>query len=230
MNTLTPFWYAPPTAAAAYTEARLDAADRTRLTRGLPARRRADWKASRALKAHVGPATGRRCLGHRHGHVVLADAPADCLVGVDIEQILPRDVQAIWNVCGTSAEQAAAAQLPDADALLYFYLAWTVKEAAIKAFDLGFPSGLKASSLLRVHGQWHLRLPERLPFRLLVAQPAPELIASCLLVAPPGQALSAIVPHDWRGSDHAHWPVLIDLYQDGTLGNEMANILGKTRE
>lgn len=214
MTATIPFWYAPPAAAAAYAVDRLDATDRARLARGVPARRRADWEASRALKALVGATPGRRCLGHRHGHVVLADAPADCRLGVDIEQILPRDIHAIWSVCGTPAEQMAAAQLTDADRLLYFYLAWTVKEAAIKAFDLGFPSGLKATSLLRGPGGWQLRLPETGLFRLLVAQPAPELVASCLLVAAAGRPLPPIVPHDWRGSRHAHWPILIDLSHD----------------
>ncbi|MDX5299107.1 MAG: 4'-phosphopantetheinyl transferase superfamily protein [Gammaproteobacteria bacterium] len=157
-NRIQLYWGCP-LAAQAYRADRLSPADQAKAARRRQPRSQREWQVSRALLQQVQP-EGTHNLSHAAEHAVLACAPAGWRLGVDLEQIRPRDVQRLIHPCGLADEQAYLATLDGDAALRQFYRYWTLKEAFIKAHGLPFPSALKQIGLNRAGDAWRLQVPE----------------------------------------------------------------------
>jgi 4'-phosphopantetheinyl transferase len=167
-------WWGGPELAAQYRAEVLQSADRLRALRARSPRAERDWRVSRALLQQVASAcppgaADARSLSHARGHAVVGTAPAGWRIGVDLEAIRPRDVDALAAWC-CSREESDALACRGGDARLRgFYLLWTLKEAFIKAANLDFPADMRAVGLWPGTGAasdtdsrwsgWRLRAP-----------------------------------------------------------------------
>ena len=161
--------WAGPGAEGRYEASRLSPEDRARAALPRGARALLDWRVSRALKqrwlpacpgaVHTGAAlTGAtHSLSHSAGHACLALAPAGGRLGVDIERLRPRRLDAAASWAFSESERGWLAGLPPDRALRTFYALWTLKEALIKAGGLDFPADLRRVGL---DGDGALRAPE----------------------------------------------------------------------
>jgi phosphopantetheinyl transferase len=75
-------------------------------------------------------------LSHRDPLGVAAVAPPGLAIGVDVEEVTPRD-PALVRTFFTAAEAAAVAAAPAAEAARLVALVWSGKEAVLKALGLG---------------------------------------------------------------------------------------------
>lgn len=149
-------FYAASDFAAHYDETALSPADQSR-------HRHANWRVSRALKAHAPSEYG--VLSHRLEHAAWL-IPTDEAVfrqpekgkmvkmGVDLEKNLPRDFRAWHTWILSPDEQIWLAQR--FDNLADYYALWTLKEALIKA-EKGEWADLARVGLQYEAGQWRLR-------------------------------------------------------------------------
>lgn len=135
------------------------------------ARRELEWRVSRAAlqAARATPTvatTWKSALTHSGGHAVVGLAPADWLIGVDLEERKPRRFRDMADWFCDADEAACLDRLGPGEAgLRHFYRLWTVKEALIKACDEAFPAALTAFGLwprrpaeLRFNETWRLKL------------------------------------------------------------------------
>lgn len=112
-------------------------------------------------------------------------------VGVDLEAVTPiAEMNLIVPRWFSAAEQAELAQLHGKDRVRGFYLAWTRKEALIKAEGTGLSRDLASFSVTLTPGRparlVHAASPALRLFRVLsVDMPAPY-VAACAVVAPQG--------------------------------------------
>ncbi len=161
----------------------------------------------RFLGAEIGrdPASLRFVLGPR-GKPSLADAPdlqfnvshsvdlalVACTrgrrVGVDLEQVVPLDdLLGMARRTFSRAETAALEAIPEADRLLAFHLAWTRKEAFVKAVGDGLSFPLDSFDVSLAPGE---------PARILAIRDAERARESWSLVhldAAPGFAAALVV-------------------------------------
>ena len=106
----------------------------------------------------MSPRDKTRSLSHKLDRVVAVSAPDGWQVGIDLEQIRPRDVTRLSAWMASEPEAAASRRLPAALALRHFYRLWTFKEAMIKARSQDFPADLKTNALLEDpdSGAWQI--------------------------------------------------------------------------
>lgn len=178
-------WWADPAAGRSYCASLLTGSDVARAARPRGTRAQGEWQVSRALiQAAPGVAEAqRRSLSHRAGHALLALAGPGETVGVDLETVQPRDVDALAPWCCSTDEIDWLATVDDPARLARFYLLWTLKEAFIKAAQLDFPADMRRVGLSpgRDGGACVLRPPgsgqwQAYGYRL--AGPGPGWIAS----------------------------------------------------
>lgn len=133
-------------------------------------------------------------------------APSGWKVGIDLEAIRPRDVDALagWVCC--AAEREALAMLEPDARQLHFYRLWTLKEAFIKAAGLDFPADMASVGLAPAHEGMALRAPaggwEACSYRL-----GSNWMASVVWQRPQGAAGDPVLPH-WRGAAGCSLPTL----------------------
>lgn len=155
-------WWADQSAASLYGVADLSAEDAIRAPAIRSGKALRDWQVSRALLHHVRgarPGPGATSLSHSGGHAVLATAPPGWKVGVDLEAIRPRNVDALAQWVCSQAERDRLAALPEDVRLLRFYQLWTLKEAFIKAAGLDFPADMASVGLNATPSGLALRSP-----------------------------------------------------------------------
>ncbi|WP_187394950.1 4'-phosphopantetheinyl transferase family protein [Pigmentiphaga aceris] len=122
----------------------------------------------------------------------MATAPSGWQLGVDLEQIRPRDVEALSTWMASDVEAAALAQLPPDLALRHFYRLWTFKEAMVKARAQDFPADLKRNTLTMEagSGRWCIgTAPDMFEGRdwaLRMFEAEPGWLLSVVWKAPPG--------------------------------------------
>jgi 4'-phosphopantetheinyl transferase len=148
-----------------------------------------EWMCSRALLQLI-PTAHAVSLSHKLGHAVVAAAPSDWRIGIDLERSKPRDVARLSAWMATPCEAAALAGLAPALALRHFYRLWTFKEAMIKARGQDFPSDLKANELLEdpATGRWRIRTSDSGQWCLRVFEAAPDWVISVVWQAPGGES------------------------------------------
>jgi 4'-phosphopantetheinyl transferase len=155
-------WWAGADAARDYTDASLRPEDTLRAALPRSARAMQEWRVSRAALAHAlairGPSAAWS-LSHSHECALVAAAPPQWRLGVDLERMRARDVDNIaqW-VCSTD-EIAALSACAAAAQLQTFYLLWTLKESLVKAAGLDFPADMRAVGLDPGSAGWMLRVP-----------------------------------------------------------------------
>ena len=139
-----------------YRHALLDAADHLRCQQQPALAQRIDWQSSRFLKQQrrrLAPNT-LTTLSHSHGYAALLYGQQDAL-GVDLEQMRPRNFVALLPWCARDEEIQWWQQQPSPT--LAFYRLWTLKEALIKAANLDFPADLRRTGLFRLpEGGWRI--------------------------------------------------------------------------
>ena len=139
-----------------YRHALLDAADHLRCQQQPALAQRIDWQSSRFLKQQrrrLAPNT-LTTLSHSHGDAALLYGQQDAL-GVDLEQMRPRNFVALLPWCARDEEIQWWQQQPSPT--LAFYRLWTLKEALIKAANLDFPADLRRTGLFRLpEGGWRI--------------------------------------------------------------------------
>jgi 4'-phosphopantetheinyl transferase len=142
---------AGPTEASRYSADALSPEDAGRAARPRSPKAEQDWQVSRALLHACRGHTRAACaesLSHSHGHALLAQAPSDWRIGVDMEMIRPRRVLVLADWACSAGEIEWLRSRSDAYARLRcFYMLWTLKEAFIKAAGLAFPADLRRYGL-----------------------------------------------------------------------------------
>lgn len=148
-----------------------------------------EWRASRALMQRLPAHPLSTSLSHKLGHVVLACAPAGWQVGVDLEQLRPRDTLRLADWMASPLEIAALADMPPDAALRHFYRLWTVKEAMIKARGLDFPADMKRNTLVqdRATGSWRLDADGQEDWSVRVFEAEPGWVLAVVWRAPEGR-------------------------------------------
>jgi len=203
MRTLD-LWLATPDAARHFDVARLDAHDAQRWTRLHRSRRRAEWQASRALRAAVAvPPDAATSLTHSAGFAALAVAPPGIALGVDLETLRPRDWLALAGFAFAPEERLALQALPEAGRPLHFYTLWTLKEAAAKALGLELLVATRTCRFRCHDGLWSGTLPGAAHWRAWVYAPRGNLLLAALAVA-----TSATLPDD--PPRQREWPTASD--------------------
>lgn len=206
-------WLATPDAAELMDPARLDVADAANWRTMRTARRRLDWASSRALLAHVpAPAQQSRSLAHSHGFASLLTAPPRLEVGIDIEQIVPRDFLGMAEIAFPASETGYLASLDDTTKATRFYELWTLKEAFAKALQLPLTEALAACSWFSTDGQLNPAIPTSNHWRAVVYAPRPQLRLAVAVVADSGDPLQGPIHHsEWPKPTADRWPVVFDV-------------------
>ena len=120
-----------------------------------------EFRVSRALKARF-KKRGRFCISHKsaEGKTIVAVALARQKFGLDLEILKPRDFAAASEFCFNAFERELLAAADESEKALVFYKIYTIKEALIKARNLGFYA-LARVGLARGAGGEALALDER---------------------------------------------------------------------
>ena len=154
-------------------------------------------------------------ISHKLGHAVVASAPPDWQIGIDLEQMRARDVVRLSDWMASDAEAAALAALPSEQALQHFYRLWTFKEAMIKARGQDFPADLKTNTLTMdaASGQWRMHTPGSRAWSLRQFEAAPGWLVSVVWRAPAGESADTV----WHlESDVPATPFVLTLACDDT--------------
>jgi 4'-phosphopantetheinyl transferase len=138
--------WASPESAGYYDPASLRPADKERASHGRGPKAERDWRVSRALIASLPAAHRMLSLSHSDGHALCASSNRHAQLGVDLERVMPRDILGLGSWVCNETEVAVLNSLDfNSDAQRdYFYMLWTVKEAFVKAANLGFPADMRS--------------------------------------------------------------------------------------
>ncbi len=98
-----------------------------------------EFRVSRALKARF-KKRGKFCISHKSadGKTIVAVGFARQKFGLDLEILKPRDFAAASEFCFNAFERELLAAADESEKALVFYKIYTIKEALIKARNLGF--------------------------------------------------------------------------------------------
>ena len=120
-----------------------------------------EFRVSRALKARF-KKRGRFCISHKSadGKTIVAVALARQKFGLDLEILKPRNFGAASEFCFNAFERELLEAADESEKTLVFYKIYTIKEALIKARNLGFYA-LARVGLARGAGGDVLALDER---------------------------------------------------------------------
>lgn len=120
-----------------------------------------EFRVSRALKARF-KKRGKFCISHKsaEGKTIVAVALARQKFGLDLEILKPRDFVAASEFCFNAFERELLVAADESEKALVFYKIYTIKEALIKARNLGFYA-LARVGLARGAGGEALALDER---------------------------------------------------------------------
>ena len=120
-----------------------------------------EFRVSRALKARF-KKRGKFCISHKSadGKTIVAVALARQKFGLDLEILKPRNFAAASEFCFNDFERELLAAADESEKALVFYKIYTIKEALIKARNLGFYA-LARVGLARGAGGEALALDER---------------------------------------------------------------------
>ena len=120
-----------------------------------------EFRVSRALKARF-KKRGRFCISHKSadGKTIIAVGFARQKFGLDLEILKPRNFAAASEFCFNAFERELLAAADESEKALVFYKIYTIKEALIKARNLGFYA-LARVGLARGAGGEALALDER---------------------------------------------------------------------
>jgi 4'-phosphopantetheinyl transferase len=147
-------WWADPAAGRAYCESLLTGSDVARAAQRRGVRAQVEWQASRALMQAAPAAIDARSrsVSHRAGHALLAVGGKGTTVGVDLEAMQPRQIEALAPWCCSADEMRWLDNVDGVARLTRFYLLWTLKEAFIKAAQLDFPADMRRVGLSPLDG------------------------------------------------------------------------------
>ena len=120
-----------------------------------------EFRVSRALKARF-KKRGKFCISHKstNGKTIVAVGFARQKFGLDLEILKPRNFAAASEFCFNAFERELLAAADESEKALVFYKIYTIKEALIKARNLGFYA-LARVGLARGTGGKALALDER---------------------------------------------------------------------
>ncbi len=204
-------WWGDQSAASNYDVNQLSAEDARRSATRRGAKALLDWQVSRALLQDVRRAVtapGAMSLSHSRGHAICVSAPPGWRVGIDLEAIRPRDVDALTDwVCSSGERDALACLNGDAQQQL-FYRLWTLKEAFIKAAGLDFPADMASVGLEPSQGGFTLRGPAG-QWEACSYQLADDWMASVVWQRPREAACVPVLP-GWRGAAGCSLPSVKD--------------------
>ena len=98
-----------------------------------------EFRVSRALKARF-KKRGKFCISHKsaEGKTIVAVGFARQKFGLDLEILKPRNFAAASEFCFNVFERELLAAADESEKTLIFYKIYTIKEALIKARNLGF--------------------------------------------------------------------------------------------
>ena len=98
-----------------------------------------EFRVSRALKARF-KKRGKFCISHKSadGKTIVAVGFARQKFGLDLEILKPRNFAAASEFCFNAFERELLAAADESEKALVFYKIYTIKEALIKARNLGF--------------------------------------------------------------------------------------------
>jgi len=98
-----------------------------------------EFRVSRALKVRF-KKRGKFCISHKSadGKTIVAVGFARQKFGLDLEILKPRDFAAASEFCFNVFERELLAAADESEKALVFYKIYTIKEALIKARNLGF--------------------------------------------------------------------------------------------
>lgn len=207
-------WLATPDAARRFDAAALSTSDAQRWARMGRATRRDEWAASRALRAHLAvPDGATTSLSHSAGHAAMALASGDLAIGVDIEGLRPRAVQALAKYAFSDREHAELVALPPEQQLIRFYLLWTLKEAAAKALGIELLVATRDCVFFLDAGCWRGRLPRSGTWRAWAYAPRPELVFAVLAIGTGTGEATPLQPsrYEWPTEKAGDWTVLLQI-------------------
>jgi len=120
-----------------------------------------EFRISRALKARF-KKRGKFCISHKSadGKTIVAVGFARQKFGLDLEILKPRNFAAASEFCFNVFERELLVAADESEKALVFYKIYTIKEALIKARNLGFYA-LARVGLARGAGGEALALDER---------------------------------------------------------------------
>lgn len=211
-------WLATPQSRERFEVQSLSPADHDRWATRSRSGNQLDFEVSRALLAESPWLAGSvTSLSHSAGHAVVAAAPADSRIGVDLEFIAPRNAEALGQFAYSSAEAHAIRRLDEADRLRHFHLLWVFKEACIKALQLSLTEGLRGCVLRMNHGSWRAELPTDDDWELTIYAPRPDALLALVRVGSQGlDRTSPPAMYEWPPIVEVSWPLILRVdHQQG---------------
>jgi phosphopantetheinyl transferase len=157
----------------------------------------------------------RRSLAHSGGCAAIAIAPAGCVAGIDIETTTPRDVRSIGQFAFAPAEVRQLLSLAGPEAMVRFYILWTLKEAFAKALGMPLLAATRACSFSCQDGHWSARIPTGPPWRAIVFAPRPALTLAAVMMGPLEALQHVWTCREWPGTEEGSWRRLATLAGDG---------------
>ncbi|MGH8178641.1 MAG: 4'-phosphopantetheinyl transferase family protein [Steroidobacter sp.] len=218
VSTQLALWLAMPAAAETFDAGLLSPADQARYSAVRASGRRQDFRVSRALLQHAGPAVHTvQSLSHSMGHAALAQltaaAGSNFSLGVDLELHRPRDVRSIARFAFAPEEVDGLVQLPEGECQRRFYTLWTMKEALGKALGLSLLEALRQCVFRECEGEWRLETQVNTPCSVLAFEPRPLLM---LAVAWIGEQSSILVHlHEWPPGNAGAWSLIAQVRARG---------------
>lgn len=225
-------WLASPQGLRHFDPATLTASDRRRFDAMRNPRRREEFAVSRALLAHAGIAAPSLSLSHSGGHAALVWGPADCEVGVDLEQHRPRDAASIAQFAFSRAESDALLALTSLQRERMFYSLWVMKEAMAKALQLPLLAALR-SCVFRWHGGWSGAVPTQRPWSLIVLEPRPGMSLAVACVGDDGAAAFGLEILEWPPgypARRAHTGSRVTIIASSTAAHESPSTFAAMRQ
>lgn len=200
-------WFATSQGQCHFDPVILTAAQRRRFDAMRNPRRREEFSLSRALLAHAAiPAARSLSLSHSGGHAALATGPAECAVGVDLEQHRARDIASIGRFAFSERESSALGALASPERERRFYLLWVMKEALAKALRLPLLEALRSCDFSQQGGDWSATVPTQRSWSILAFEPRPAFSLAIACVANEGKDLPSVGPGVATGIETREWP------------------------
>lgn len=137
-------------------------------------------------------------LSHSGGHAVCAMAPHGWKLGIDLEAVKPRDIDALAQWVCSADERDMLTQAQGDTRLHRFYQLWTLKEAFIKAAGLSFPADMASVGLAPTAAGVSLRSPAGL-WNACSYRAGPNWMVGVVWQEPAGSTVSPAEPR-WIGA------------------------------